>query len=328
MFYTPTGNFKPGAWEQGPDMPLLNTSQYPADPIPLSTNNGVVTYNNYLQLSPEDAPSAMLANGKILCELSRDGTHMPVWFYEFDPVANQFEPAPCPTNAVPGSYYYVEVAILMTPPCWACRTGRSFIMTPKNFSSTHRTARRRWPAGQPVINSVTWNSDTSLTLSGTLFNGISQGASYGDDAQMDSNYPLVRFTDAGGDVIYGRTYNWSSTSVQTGGRTITTQCTVPATVLDNPGAYYIQVVANGNASAPFAYAGPVWVDFNYTSELGFYFGTYDYPYNTLAQGISAVNATGTLSINSSTQASDSPGPVTISKPMTIISVNGPSTIGQ
>jgi hypothetical protein len=67
------------------------------------------------------------------------------------------------------------------------------------------------PAGKPTIQSIFVNGDGSLHLTGILFNGISQGASYGDDNQMDSNYPLVRFTDASGNVRYGRSYNWSST---------------------------------------------------------------------------------------------------------------------
>ena len=58
--------------------------------------------------------------------------------------------------------------------------------------------------------------DGSFHLTGTLLNGISQGAAYGDDAQMDSNYPLVRAADGTGNVYYLRTFNWSSTGVQTG----------------------------------------------------------------------------------------------------------------
>src|ERR1035438_10099120 len=66
-------------------------------------------------------------------------------------------------------------------------------------------------AGKPVINNIAANGDGSFTLTGTGLNGISAGAAYGDDAQMDSDYPLVRFTDGSGKVHYGRTFNWSST---------------------------------------------------------------------------------------------------------------------
>ncbi len=123
----------------------------------------------------------------------------------------------------------------------------------------------------------------ALTVSGTLFNGITQGAAFGDDAQMDSNYPLVRFTDGNGNVTYGRTYNWSSTGVQTGTNFETTQVSVPADLA--PGTYSLQVVANGNPSAPVTFQSPVWVDFNYSKAFP-QLGTYANPYSTLGAGAS------------------------------------------
>jgi hypothetical protein len=67
------------------------------------------------------------------------------------------------------------------------------------------------PSGKPTITRVRSNGDGSYHLVGTGFNGISEGASYGDDKQMNSNYPLVRVTDAlSGNVFYARTYDWSS----------------------------------------------------------------------------------------------------------------------
>ena len=53
-------------------------------------------------------------------------------------------------------------------------------------------------AGKPHISSITPNGNGSYHLTGTLLNGISAGAAYGDDVQMDSNYPLVRVTDGSG----------------------------------------------------------------------------------------------------------------------------------
>ena len=51
-------------------------------------------------------------------------------------------------------------------------------------------------AGQLAINSIYSERWTALyTLNGTLLNGISEGAAYGDDAQMNSNYPLIRMTN-------------------------------------------------------------------------------------------------------------------------------------
>jgi hypothetical protein len=100
-------------------------------------------------------------------------------------------------------------------------------------------------AGKPVINNITPNGDGSYHLTGTGFNGISEGATYGDDLQMNSNYPLVRLTSGGGTVYYARTYNWSRTSVMTGSAIVTTEFTPPTSL--PAGVYSLAVVANGIA---------------------------------------------------------------------------------
>ena len=91
------------------------------------------------------------------------------------------------------------------------------------------------------------------TISGTLFNGLTQGAAYGDDSQSFTNYPLVRITNNGtGHVFYARTHNHSRMGVEALGstETITTQFDVPAST--ETGACSLVVVANGIASAPAA----------------------------------------------------------------------------
>jgi hypothetical protein len=177
-------------------------------------------------------------------------------------------------------------------------------------------------AGKPAINSVSPNRDGTFTLTGTLLNGISQGAAYGDDAQMDSNYPLVQFT-SGGTVYYGRTFNWSSTSVQTGNKVLSTVFSVPINL--PPGNCSMVVIANGNASSPVTFGSPVWVDFNYSGPQN---GTYEFPYETLGTGVTNVASGGPIFINASIQPSTSSQNLTITKAMTITSESGPSTIGN
>jgi hypothetical protein len=72
----------------------------------------------------------------------------------------------------------------------------------------------------------------------------------------------------------------------------------------------------------FGPLGYVWVDFNYTNSPQV--GTYANPYSTLAQGTNAVNSGGTILIKPGTSSER----MTISKPMSIYSVNGSATIGQ
>jgi hypothetical protein len=91
----------------------------------------------------------------------------------------------------------------------------------------------------------------SYTLSGTQLNGLSQAVSYGDDAQMATNYPLVRLRNAAtGSVIYCRTFDHSTMGVATGAATVSTTFTVPASVPQ--ASYFLSVVANGIASAEVA----------------------------------------------------------------------------
>jgi hypothetical protein len=91
------------------------------------------------------------------------------------------------------------------------------------------------------------------TISGTLFNGLSQGGAYGDNSQSFTNYPLVRITNnASGHVFYARTHNHSRMGVEALGstETITTQFDVPTNA--ETGACTLVVVANGIASTSVA----------------------------------------------------------------------------
>jgi len=103
-------------------------------------------------------------------------------------------------------------------------------------------------AGKPTINSITDNGDGSFHMVGVKLNGISEGASYGDDLQMNSNYPLVRVTDSAGAVRYGRTFNWSSTGVNVP-TAVSTEFRMPTGLAAGP--LSLVVVANGFASDPF-----------------------------------------------------------------------------
>jgi hypothetical protein len=88
-------------------------------------------------------------------------------------------------------------------------------------------------------------------VSGYLFNGLSQGAAYGDDAQSATNYPLVRITNrATGHLFYSRTHDHSSMGVGTSIGLVSTHFDVPATQEKGPSE--LVVVANGIPSSPVA----------------------------------------------------------------------------
>jgi hypothetical protein len=102
-------------------------------------------------------------------------------------------------------------------------------------------------AWQPTITSVasTLNvASTNNAISGKQFNGLSAGTAYGDDAQMATNYPLVRIkNNATGHVFYCKTHNHSTMGIATGTTVVSTQFDVPSTI--ETGASTLVVVANG-----------------------------------------------------------------------------------
>jgi hypothetical protein len=307
VLYTPSGTTDPGTWEVGPDIPL-----------------GLVA---------DDVPAAMMVNGKILCAFgagnANGGSQKPVYFYEYDysvGASGAFTMAASPTNSTPGAPFDADsygLSMVDLPDGTVAvdrngdQTGQIYIYKPDGSPV---------PSGKPKIQSVSWNSDGSLHLTGLQFNGISEGSAFGDDAQEDSNYPIVSLTDGLGNVSYGTTFNWSSTCVMTSNTVVTTEVNLSAGVLDGPGKYSLAVIANGIASDPVTFYGPVWVDFN--SSFSHPDGSFSLPYSKLAQGTNAVASGGTIALNASVQPSDSTETMTISKPMTIISVYGSSTIGH
>ena len=221
--YTPSGGTNAGVWAAGPVIP-----------------NGQGT---------PDAPAAMMVNGSILCAVSAtptSGNHFPspTSFYEYDPVANAFTQVNGPTGTTYPSPPFI-MRMLDLP------DGTVLLSVAGSQLYVYQPSGTPLAAGKPAITSITTNLNGSYHLAGTLLNGISEGAAYGDDAQMNSNYPLIRMTNGVGNVYYARTFNWSSTGVMTGGTPESTDFTVPAGLL--AGTYSLVVVANGISSDPVSF---------------------------------------------------------------------------
>jgi hypothetical protein len=102
---------------------------------------------------------------------------------------------------------------------------------------------------RPTVSSVSLVRGNIYTVSGTQFNGMSEGAYYGDDAEMSTNFPIVTLTAQNGTVYFARILNWSNTGVQTGSARVTTRMILPSGL--RMGTYSLRVIANGIASAPY-----------------------------------------------------------------------------
>lgn len=222
--YTPAGTTNAGTWVAGPDIP---------------NNDGAV-----------DAPAAMLVNGKILCCMANTTTNFgsASTFYEYDYTANSFTQFNGPTGTAEFGAVAYGCTMLDLP------DGTVLLSSGSSQVYSYQPDSAPLAGAAPAILSVTTNLDGSFHVTGTQFNGISEGAHYGDDSQMNSDYPVARITNGVGNVLYCRTYNWSTCNLMTGTNVVTTEMTLPAGLL--AGTYPLVMTANGIASAPYLLSIP------------------------------------------------------------------------
>ena len=170
-----------------------------------------------------DSFAALLPSGKVLV-LGASGT-----LYEFDGTNL------IPTLHAPGS--------LLTLPSGQVIVGSD---TVRLYNPTGAYS----PSWAPTISSypATVMRGTTYQISGTQFNGLSQGAAFGDEFQTATNYPLVRITNhRTHHVVYARTHDHSTMAVATGSAIVSTYFDVGPEV--DSGASSLEVVANGIPSA-------------------------------------------------------------------------------
>ncbi|MBK9731272.1 MAG: T9SS type A sorting domain-containing protein [Chitinophagaceae bacterium] len=224
-YYTPSGSTTPGTWLAAPDFP--NAKGTP------------------------DAPAAMMVNGKVLCNASpvpTSSNHFPTptTFYEFDPTTNIFTAI----NA-PGGGATLNVSTYVT--CFLNLPDGNILYSKQGSNQYYVYVSDGSPiaAGKPVVSNIVQTGTNTYKITGTQFNGISQGSTYGDDWQMNTNYPIIRLT-SGTNVYYARTSNWNSTGVRRGTAADTATFTIPSGLANVP--YSLYVVANGIASDAFPFS--------------------------------------------------------------------------
>jgi hypothetical protein len=186
-----------------------------------------------------DGPAALLPDGNVLVDASPGIFNTGSKFFEWD--GTTLNATTAPPNASVDSSYYGNMLVLPT----------GQIM----FTDFSSTVEIYTPSGTacagcaPVVNSVAsllTHGTFNNVIQGTQFNGMSLGASYGDDSQNATNFPLVRITDSTGRVVYCRTHGWPG-GVATGAKLITAQFDIPGSIALGPAS--LVVVANGIPSA-------------------------------------------------------------------------------
>jgi len=190
-----------------------------------------------------DGPAALLPNGNVLIDSSPGIYQLGTTFYIFD--GSRFNEAPGPPNSLVDSSYNGSMLVLPTG---------QILFTDCSSDVEIFTAKHTYnPEWAPAIVTApsTVVRGNSYKISGTQFNGLSQGAAYGDDAQAATNYPLVRITNnATGHVFYARTRGHSSMGVATKARIVSTHFLVSPFMETGPST--LVVVANGIPSSPVA----------------------------------------------------------------------------
>lgn len=222
-FYTPSGNLSPGVWAAGPDIP---------------GGNGCT-----------DAAGAMMVNGRILFACNPPGQFgPPTSFYEFDYTTNTYTQVNAPGGGLTVAEPCYVTNMLDLPDGTVLFSQQQEAWSNQYY--VYMPSGSPLPQGKPTITNLVQTTCDSFKLMGTLFNGICEGAAYGDDWQMSTNRPIIRFTN-GPNVYYARTTNWNSTGVARGNLPDTTDFTIPSGIPHT--TYQLVVTANGNASDPILF---------------------------------------------------------------------------
>ena len=192
-----------------------------------------------------DGPASWEPNDKVLMMASPEYGNPPSFFFEWD--GEHLNQVPGPPNAPFDGSYFGNMLVLPT--------GQILLTDFSNDIELYNpTITDRDRALQQTIAPVVFFAPPivarggSYEVFGLLFNGVTQGAAYGDDTQGSTNYPLVRITNLKtSHVFYSRTHDHSSMAVASLAP-VSTHFDVPAN--QEPGPSKLEVVANGVASRP------------------------------------------------------------------------------
>ncbi len=222
--YTPSTN----TWAAGPDI--------------MGTLNGSPAL-----FGADDAPLAILPTGDVLLAADAGPTlgaySAPTELFDFDPTAGTISPVSPALNDPFLDTNAYQTSMLMLPTgqlLFADGSYQLWVYTPSGSTNS---------IYQPAITKVKYDNAGVFTLTGTQLNGQSAGANYGDDAQMDENYPIVSLVNSSGQVFYCRTTDWSLVGVATGTTPETVKFTLNSGV--TAGSYNLIVSGAGISSTPF-----------------------------------------------------------------------------
>ena len=196
-----------------------------------------------------DSPHQVTISSPATATTSRDaiswgGTFSnPTELFDFDPWTSTIRQV---TSALPdanlpyeGSY---PTRMLILP------TGQLLFSDDSSQLWVYTSSGEPNPLLRPLITNIRYLGGGKFRLAGFQLDGQSAGAAYGDDDQMDSNYPIIRMMNLSGHVFYARTSDWSKIAVGDGAGRETVDFTLNPGV--TPGDYSLIVSGAGISSFP------------------------------------------------------------------------------
>lgn len=216
----PGGNvFAAGASNCGSPPPAGNTAIYDTTTSTWSAGPVFPGGNDMA-----DAPAALLPNGYVLVDTAPGWNKPPSTFYMFDG-ANWVVPnIPQPKSFPKANTERGRMLILPSGNILVAQAGTADLW----FFEPPGTYQSAW---QPHICSGCYPAIADIgvkyTVSGTQFNGLSQGTLFGDENQNATNYPVAVITnDATGHKFFARTSDFSTMGVATGSTMVSADFTV------------------------------------------------------------------------------------------------------
>jgi hypothetical protein len=194
-----------------------------------------------------DAPAATLPSGNVLFAAApsnwpANNTYpSPTHFFEYSLSTNTISQTADTPLAPFEPSFFVNFLVLPTGQVLATE----FQVTAQIYTETGASPD---PAWTPVIDTSPTDVTRAhtYTLTGTQFNGLSNGAAYGDDVQGNTNYPIVQIVNmATGHVFYQRSFGFNTMSVAPN-TSSSTNFTVSGATETGPSTLY--VIANGISS--------------------------------------------------------------------------------
>ena len=207
-----------GGWSGAPSFPVINGQQ----------------------VHVADGPAAVLPDGDVLIDASPGLYHAPSYFFVFNGSTLTRVQSPPYALTLESNWGYM----LVLP------TGQVLFNDRDGQMEVYNSGGAPNASWRPVISRVPRKlvPGGAYSVFGRQLNGVTEGASYGDDYQSATNYPLVRLTYARTRrVVYARTFDMSSMAV-TPGLPSHARFQVPRGA--PAGAATLVVVANGIASTP------------------------------------------------------------------------------